>query len=101
MSGNKWITETGHSGAFEITWVSKYTLTDAVLNNRAVQLYEKDIRFREGKISHEKFWVNKEGLILKIESISKHVNPERLESHSVTDYEYNPKDLKIEAPKMP
>ena len=87
------------SGVFEIKWVSKYTFVETAFNNQTVHLYEKNIKHRDGKFFHEKFWLNKEGLILKIESRSGLINPERLETHKVTDYEYD-SDIKIEAPKM-
>lgn len=87
------------SGNVKISF--KYTVDDVALNGQQTKLYEsyRTIEWSETtKFSDEKFWINKEGLILKRENKSGYLNPERIESQSVSIYEYNPKDLKIEAP---
>jgi hypothetical protein len=45
-----------------------------------------------------KFWLNKDGLILKEEIINGLIEPKRLYWQQTKTYEYNPKNLKIEAP---
>jgi hypothetical protein len=45
-----------------------------------------------------KFWINKDGLIIKLDAINGPIEPKMIYWQTTNAYEYNPKDLKIEAP---
>ena len=85
----------------------KNTVADAVLNNQPTRLYEELMIIEEpltveaspkANFGREKVWINKEGFILKREDTYGLLNPERIETRIVTEFEYRPKDLKIVAP---
>ncbi len=46
----------------------------------------------------KKFWINEAGLVIKEESENGLIEPVQIRWRQVETYEYNPKDLKIEAP---
>lgn len=81
---------------------NNYTMAENSLNGQQTMFYEglTTVRSLDDSItfSRNRFWINKDGLILKSESESGSLNPETIYSKSITDYEYNPKDLKIKAP---
>lgn len=89
-------------GSRNIKITNKFTAVESDLNGQGVTLYEKLTTVEYTNLyttfSSEKFWINKEGLILKKESKSGYLNPEKIGFQNTTEYEYNPKDLKIEAP---
>lgn len=90
------------SGNGDVKVTIKYTVSEAELNGQKVMFYDglvtREYLVGSTTFSSEKFWINKEGLIVKRETKSGYLNPEKIESKTVTEYEYNPKDLKIEAP---
>ncbi len=83
----------------------KYTVENVNYENRDAQLYEHyEISRREkGKIYYkrEKFWLTGGGLVLRGEDESGEVASKIIFSKTIELYEYNPKDLKIEAPIKP
>ena len=87
--------------AIEVTVECKY-LGKRVINNQNADLYEikttKKYKFYERvfiPIYTERFWFNQDGLFLKTESETELNNKT---SHTIDEYEYDPKDQKIEAP---
>ena len=112
LNNEDWKEITSESGGFgggsgteikaKITTNYKYLGTKSV-KNQTSDLFEK-VTTREYKIDGkldksvytEKYWFSKDGLFLKTESEYK--NNGKVTSHTIFEYEYNPKDLKIEAP---
>ena len=79
----------------------KYTVTADTLDNQTMQLYEEYIEVQEKlglRYDRERLWITKEGFLLKRENTFGYLSPEKPVSQSVAIYEYNPSDLKIEAP---
>jgi hypothetical protein len=75
------------------------------INGQNTDWYETKttIKFKVGNteitsVVTDRFWLNQEGLFLKTESLSE--NKGRIISHSIREYEYDPK-IKIEAPIKP
>ena len=86
------------------TLSSKYMVAAEKLDDQPVQVYEEYTEVEETlglRYNRRKFWVDANGVIFRRASEYGHVNPEKLVSSSVTTYEYNLKDLKIEAPLKP
>ena len=89
---------------------SKFTIEDTKINNQAVKLYQQYITYKNEYSSNkakeglsyfqDKFWVDSNGFILRREWELGLLEPKKTYETMVTIYEYNPKDLKIEAPKM-
>lgn len=81
---------------------NKYKVAEEVLNGQQTMIYEglKIVEYASsnGTFSQNRFWINKNGLILRSETTYGKLNPERIEEQTFTEYEYNPKDLKITAP---
>lgn len=81
---------------------SKSTLEVTKLNHVTVKLYQQYMTytFPEGKLSYflDKFWINDEGFMLQREMEYGSVDPKFVRSKQIDVYEYNPKNLKIEAP---
>ncbi|HQU84509.1 MAG TPA: hypothetical protein PKY59_15330 [Pyrinomonadaceae bacterium] len=77
------------------------TVEQSFLNNFSAKLYEMidisesnlGLRYKE-----EKSWISDEGFLLKNETSNGLLIPKVETSKTVTTYEYNPTDLKIEAP---
>jgi hypothetical protein len=83
--------------------IFKYTVFADTLNNQPTQIYEEYIEVEDSiglRFNQKRIWINQEGLILKQETKFGYLNPENIVSQSVITYEYNPKDIKIEAPKI-
>ena len=81
----------------------KYTLTETTLNNKEVTLYEQYITVPENedvRFAHEKMWIDKAGRLIKRDFRGGFEKSGNVVRHNVVDYEYDPKDLKIEAPVM-
>ena len=81
--------------------LDEYFVSKSKINNQESNIYvnfnailtENYLYF----IENQK-WINSDGLIIRsVVKVSKIV-PENITSISITDYEYNPKDLNIEAP---
>lgn len=81
---------------------NKYKIAEEVLNGQQTMVYEwlKIVEYANsnGTFSQNRFWINKDGLIVRNETTYGKLNPERIEEQTFTEYEYNPKDLKITAP---
>lgn len=86
----------------------KYTVEETKLDNQTVKLFQQNITYKnnyspnkdkEGlSYIHTKYWLNNKGLILREEVEYGLLEPKQVKSHTVETYEYNPKELKIEAP---
>lgn len=77
------------------------TVEPTFLNNFSAKLYEL-IKISESdsglKYTEEKRWISDEGFMLRSENSEGLLLPKTENSKTVTTYEYNPTDLKIEAP---
>lgn len=83
---------------------SKFSADDVKLKNEDVKLYENNFIYSSGFsgspirfFKRHKIWINKDGLLLREEVENGSVG-EEMPNKEVIVYEYNPKDLKIEAP---
>ncbi len=104
---SSWCLNTGISGISNIV-SSKFTVEDTIINNQNAKLYQRYTTYKniyspdkdkEGLSYWEsKFWVNKAGFILREESKEGLLEPVKLYRQEISSYEYNPKNLKIEAP---
>lgn len=77
------------------------TVEQTFLDNILVNLYEVFYIYRGDLGSTyivEKKWISDEGLSLKTETSVRHLATKVETAKTVTTYEYNPSDLKIEAP---
>lgn len=77
------------------------TVEQTFLNNVSVYLYEVFYIHRNDTGSTyivEKKWISEEGLPLKTETSVRHLETKIERLKTVTTYEYNPTDLKVEAP---
>jgi len=87
---------------------SKYTVEDAEINNQKVKLFQEYTTYkntyspdkdREGLSYYQsKHWIDKKGFVLRQEIKSGLLEPEKIYNQQTDSYEYNPKNLKIEAP---
>lgn len=78
----------------------KYTVEQANLNNQFVRIYSvsKVYEFEPNIVNTYRRWINAENLILKSEDIESEIKSHRIIRREVVNYEYNPKNIKIEAP---
>lgn len=87
---------------------SKFTVENVKINDQNLKLYREYTIYKntfspdkdkEG-LSYwdSKLWLNKEGFIVRQEINSGLLEPERIYRKQTETYEYNPKNLKIEAP---
>lgn len=77
------------------------TVEQTFLNSSSVKLYEMIEIFESVaglKYTEEKQWINDEGFLLRSETSTGLLIPKIETLKTVTTYEYNPSDLKIEAP---
>jgi hypothetical protein len=97
----KWCANSGLSGISGII-SSKFTVEDAKFNNQNAKLYRQYTTFSFDKniVSYleDKFWLNNDGLLVKREVEYGKVEPKMVSSKEVEIVEYNPRNLKIEAP---
>lgn len=77
---------------------------NAELNGRKIKLYERSQglkNFSSDKDRREvwttRFWITKDGVLMQTQNETEDVDSKFI-TRTTTDYEYNPKDLKIEAP---
>ncbi len=87
---------------------SEYSIEDTKIHNQTTKLFRNYTTYKnvyspdkdkEGLSYWEsKFWLGKDGLILREEIKSGLLEPERIYRQQTNSYEYNPKNLKIEAP---
>ena len=85
-----------------------YSIEKTTLDGLETKLYRQYITYKdtysankdkEGLSSYEtKYWLNKNGLIVREEINDGLVEPKRLNRVTIDTHEYNPKNLKIEAP---
>jgi hypothetical protein len=117
-NGGKWIKEDNEDGDIEsnngvstnsITSISgqeapnrkKYTVEETKLKNLSVRIYSVTTVYDFApNVSHTfRRWINSDNLILKAEDTESE-NGANVISRTVSTYEYNPKGIKIEAPKI-
>lgn len=89
---------------------STYRVDDTQFNNQPAKLYQQYTTYKntyspnkdkEGlSYWQSKFWLNSKGFILSEEYKDGLLEPERIYSKQTSSYEYNPQNLKIEAPQM-
>ena len=87
---------------------TKYTVKDTKINDQKAKLYEEFTVYKNNYSSNkdkegfsfwqERYWLSEDGFILREESGSGLLEPERLYRQETITYEYNPKNLEIEAP---
>jgi len=87
---------------------SKFTVEETKINNRTVKLYQQYVTYKNEYFStkdreafnylDDKFWVDGNGFIFKREWEIGLLEPKKIFEKRLTTYEYNLKDLKIEAP---
>jgi hypothetical protein len=87
---------------------SKITVEDVKLNNQNAILYQQYITYKNNYSSNgdkegisyyqSKFWLNKDGFLLRREMESGLLEPSRTYYREVSVYEYDLKSIKIEAP---
>jgi hypothetical protein len=102
-----WCADGSASGLSNIV-SSKFTVEKGKLNSQNVKLYEQYTTYKnvyspdkdkEGlSYWQNRFWLDDQGFMVQEEIISGLLEPERLYWKQTETYEYNPKDLKIEAP---
>lgn len=89
--------------------ISKYSVEAAKINNQQLKLYQNyttwidkssDGKKAETHYWHEKIWFSKAGLIVRLEIETGLVEPQTVYLKWVDTYEYNPKNIKIEAPVL-
>lgn len=100
----------GGVGGISNTISFRYSVETVKLNNENVKLFRQYITYKdnysknkdtEGLSFYEtNYWLNKDGLFIREEFRYGLVDSKKLKRITVDIYEYNPKDLKIEAPKM-
>ena len=88
----------------------KFTVEETEFNNQKVKLYQEHTFYKNALTSNKekggtsywnsKYWLNSEGLILRRESKNALLNPGRVYEQQIESYEYNPNNLKIEAPEL-
>ena len=81
---------------------TKYTLENTTLDNQNLKLYSEYLfsevnREAVGKRQHC-FWLNEAGLLVRQEFVKGLLDSAGISSKRTEIYEYNPQDLKIEAP---
>jgi hypothetical protein len=89
------------SAVLDTKELKQFLLMDAVLDNQPVKLYlSYEVLLIEQRLIFldERTWINADGLIVKAVTKVSNTVPEVITSQTVNSYEYNPKDLKIEAP---
>lgn len=80
---------------------SKFSIEETKLNNQNAKLYRQYITYKDDVSQtywNYKFWVNNEGSFLRREIEYGLLKPKTIYSKMTETREYNPKDLKIEAP---
>lgn len=78
----------------------KHTLEQAKLNNQTVRLYTvSTIYDYQPNVLHTyRRWINSADLILQSEDIESEINSGKIAQRAIETYEYNPKNIRIEAP---
>ncbi len=89
---------------------SKLTVEETKVNGQPVKFYQKyntyineyfSTKDKEGiTYFHDKFWVDNKGFMIRREWEFGLIEPKKVFETRVTIYEYNVKDIKIEAPKI-
>ncbi len=86
----------------------KFTIEEVKNNNETLKLYQQVTTYKNSYSLNKdkeglsywqtKFWINKNGYIVRKESEDGLSEPNRINRKQSEIYEYNPKNLKIEAP---
>lgn len=108
VQSSKWCGFGSGSGGPSSIVSTKFTVEEAKLNNQKAEFYQKQTIYKniyspdkdnEGlSYWQTSFWLGKDGFILREEVKVGLSKPERIYWQTATTYEYNPKNLKIEAP---
>jgi hypothetical protein len=81
--------------------LKQFLVMDATLDNQAVKFYisyEVMVINQRMIFLDERTWINADGFIVKSATTVSDTLPDIITSQTLKSYEYNPKDLKIEAP---
>lgn len=86
----------------------EYSVENITIDTKPLKLYiwssvtySGNEKTEENKIFHEnKYWIDAQGFKIKAEFKTGRSKTQSLISHSLEEYEYEPKDLKITAPKL-
>jgi hypothetical protein len=111
QSGRTWCGDGSGNGGISNIASSKFTVEETKLKDQTVKFYHQYTTYKntyspdkdkEG-LSYwdSKYWLNNDGLIIREESADGLLQPERIYWKQTETYEYDPKDLKIEAPIKP
>lgn len=95
----------GFSGISDLV-SSKFTVEETKLDGKSAKLFQQyttyifPIKTEKEELAYfqDKFWIDEKGFILQREMEYGSVEPSFVRSKQTDVYEYNPKDLKIEAP---
>ncbi len=85
----------------EIKKLNEYIISTSVVDNKKQSVYYNcDVSLRDNILYffETKYWINEDGLIFKSQIAQRNTTPDGLIELTDIIYEYNPKDLKIEAP---
>jgi hypothetical protein len=91
-------------GALEIKELDEFISVPAMLGSQSTSLFYNFHIFQLDNILYlleKRYWMNSDGVVVKSTSSQRNTTPDNIVEVSEASYEYNPKDLKIEAPKMP
>jgi hypothetical protein len=81
--------------------LKQFLVMDATLDNQPVKFYlsyEVMILDQRMIFLDDRTWINADGFIVKSSTTVSNTLPDIITSQTLKSYEYNPKDLKIEAP---
>ena len=78
----------------------KYTVEQAKFNNQPVRIYSVSTvyDFEPNIVLTYRRWINSDNLILKSEDVESEIKSRKINRREIVTYEYNPKNIKIEAP---
>lgn len=85
----------------DIKELNQYIIVPDLLENKKTEIYFncQVLLFAKTFIFFEqRDWISADGLIIKSTSSQRNITPDNIVSVGTRTYEYNPKDLKIEAP---
>lgn len=95
-SGSGRMTVSGQESANK----KKYTIEQVKLSGQSVRIYTVSTiyDFQPNILHTYRWWINSINLILKSEDVESEINSGKIIRRDVVTYEYNPKNIKIEAP---
>jgi outer membrane lipoprotein-sorting protein len=90
-------------GALEIKELDEFINVPAMLGSQSTSLFYNFHIFQLDNILYileNRYWMNSDGVIVKSTSSQRNTTPDNIVEVGESSYEYNPKELKIEAPKI-